>query len=1197
MKKNIKLILITAIFGLAFTFSACNFSANNEEKEKKKTNTEVPAKKPSNNTPENTDIESEEIKLPLTLQAITNGKIILSGKSSFEKVQIQKNDGLIVDASDNISVQTGDKIRFYAKNYKYKDTGTINLTIDSTADCYIYGNVMSLIYFTDFAGKTEITDNYVLQKLFLNNTHVKNHESLELLLPATTLSDSCYKMMFYGCTGLTIAPELPATTLTKECYKQMFCNCSNLNSIKCLASDISAQGCTANWIENVATTGTFTSVQENNIWHSKDIYSGIPRGWTANPQFEVVNAKELPLTLEAVAAGSIKLKNISEYINLKYSINNGKKTAATTAIEVNAGDKVSFYAEGPLNVDTTSLNIDCTSDCYVYGNIMSLIAPDDFTTKTQLTNANTFYELFKDNTHIRNCAVELVLPATTLAPSCYYAMFRGCTGITTAPELPAMELADVCYRYMFYDCSSLTAVPDLPATTLVAECYYYMFGGCKSLLKVQERLPATILAENCYNSMFAYCTSLLLSPELPATTLAANCYDMMFNHCTSLTAAPELPATTLAKECYSWMFWNCTSLTTAPELPATTLEYGCYKNMFYQCKNLTKAPDLPATTLKPWCYRCMFSDCSNLVTAPELLATEIPSDCENCYYCMFSDCSKLSYVVCKVQTVAGSDDFDLSTEIPNKTTPYCHHWLDGTAANGILITPTPAKWPAPAGWKQEKQLPLTLEAVKDGTITIKNTSNYTEMSFYKNYAPMENLISNEVTIDVIAGDKIWICADGITNNYNSAGSHLNINCDSLCYVYGNIMSLVKKTDYSNETGLNKNSYFYGLFYNNKNITNHPVEKLLLPATTLTKDCYDRMFMRCINLVEAPELPATTMKESCYDSMFDECTSLVKAPELPATTLANDCYCRMFANCSSLVSAPELPATQMWSMCYNCMFLNCSKLKEAPALPATNLNESCYNGMFSGCSSLVQAPALPATTLEPMCYDGMFEDCTSLKNAPALPATSFVYGPVWYQTAYGCYERMFKGCTSLVQAPALPATELSDMCYSYMFSGCTSLVNAPGLPATELTEECYERMFENCSSLVNAPELKAMSLESDCYSYMFSGCTGLVTAPELPATTLKNYCYSYMFSGCTNLTTVPVLPATTLVKECYREMFKGCLKLNYIKCLANPSSSNESLSQWTSDVSLTGTFVKATAMNDWPTGPSGIPIGWTVVEAQ
>ena len=34
-------------------------------------------------------------------------------------------------------------------------------------------------------------------------------------------------------------------------------------------------------------------------------------------------------------------------------------------------------------------------------------------------------------------------------------MFRGCTSLTTAPELPATTLADGCYYYMFRDCTKI----------------------------------------------------------------------------------------------------------------------------------------------------------------------------------------------------------------------------------------------------------------------------------------------------------------------------------------------------------------------------------------------------------------------------------------------------------------------------------------------------------------------------------------------------------------------------------------------------------------------------------------------------------------------------------------------------------------------------------------------------------------------
>ena len=88
--------------------------------------------------------------------------------------------------------------------------------------------------------------------------------------------------MFAGCTSLTTAPELPATTLNNYCYSEMFYNCTRLNSIKCLATNISASNCTDNWVSGVAASGTFTKATSMTSWtNGKD---GIPSGW------DVVNA-------------------------------------------------------------------------------------------------------------------------------------------------------------------------------------------------------------------------------------------------------------------------------------------------------------------------------------------------------------------------------------------------------------------------------------------------------------------------------------------------------------------------------------------------------------------------------------------------------------------------------------------------------------------------------------------------------------------------------------------------------------------------------------------------------------------------------------------------------------------------------------------------------------------------------------------
>ena len=139
------------------------------------------------------------------------------------------------------------------------------------------------------------------------------------------------------------------------------------------------------------------------------------------------------------------------------------------------------------------------------------------------------------------------------------------------------------FCYLFRGCTSLTSAPELPATKLAYECYFGMFYGCKSLTAAPE-LKATTLADNCYSSMFQGCTSLTAAPELKATTLADNCYSSMFQGCTSLTAAPELKATTLAISCYSIMFYGCTKLSTvtmlAPSDQISKASDCCYKWLY-----------------------------------------------------------------------------------------------------------------------------------------------------------------------------------------------------------------------------------------------------------------------------------------------------------------------------------------------------------------------------------------------------------------------------------------------------------------------------------------------------------------------------------------------------------------------------------------------------------------------------------------
>lgn len=114
--------------------------------------------------------------------------------------------------------------------------------------------------------------------------------------------------------------------------------------------------------------------------------------------------------------------------------------------------------------------------------------------------------------------------------------------------------------------------------------------------------------------------------------------------------------------------------------------------------------------------------------------------------------------------------------------------------------------------------------------------------------------------------------------------------------------------------------------------------------------------------------------------------------------------------------------------------------------------------------------------------------------------------------------------------------------------------------------------------------------------LFSDCTTIQHVDNyfLSAVDLTEYCYCDLFYGCTSLVNAPELPATTLARECYSGMFYGCTKLNYIKMLATDISADSCLRSWVYRVAATGTFIKNPAMTTLPTGSSGIPSGWTVL---
>lgn len=371
---------------------------------------------------------------------------------------------------------------------------------------------------------------------------------------------------------------------------------------------------------------------------------------TGTPLPEGVAEEDLTpyVTMTATSNQTFVMKRAGSYMlpeGLEYSVNNGiwKKVVADNPVEFGgAGSSLRLRGKCPYGTATNYKNYSTITfsdenvkvDCF--GDIRTLI---DYTAHKTVDTAN----------------------------SCFCSLFKGCSVLTSAPELPAKALKMWCYQSMFEGCTSLTQAPVLPATELKNSCYQSMFKGCTELTQAPV-LPATELKNYCYEEMFMGCTALTDAPMLSAKELGWDCYKHMFDGCKSLDKAPALPATTLAPGCYTGMFANCTALTEAPELNATTIIANAYQSMFEGCTSLVNAPALPGTELNNDCYNSMFKGCTSLKTAPVLGASKLY---EHCYKEMFFNCSQLESV-----TILGT--FKNPNNLDN--------WLDGAGTRAVNRT-------------------------------------------------------------------------------------------------------------------------------------------------------------------------------------------------------------------------------------------------------------------------------------------------------------------------------------------------------------------------------------------------------------------------------------------------------------------------------------------------------------------------------
>ena len=959
-------------------------------------------------------------------------------------------------------------------------------------------------------------------------------------LPATALVNSCYNCMFSGCTSLTTAPQLPATALVNSCYFRMFYECSSLNNITMLATDISSTDCLTDWVNGVASTGTFTKSPEMTSLPTG--VNGVPTGWTVLDDTDYMTLSalgngEITITIPAAINSSYASYLSYSKDKLSWSVAIVDDTDQTITIPVTTGEDVYLRGEAKqLGKYNSFININSSVDINASGNIMSLLYGDDYKDKVAFKSGSeyTFNSLFSGNAHLIN-AKDLILPATTLASCCYTNMFNGCTSLTNAPELHATTLSGDCYRYMFQGCTSLTTAPELPATEL---------------------------ADYCYDSMFKGCTKLTTAPELPATTLTSGCYGFMFEGCTSLSTAPELPATTLTFSCYSSMFYGCSNLNSITMLATDISASGCLLTWVYgvastgtftKAASMTSLPSGDSGIPEGWTV----ADYTDYMTLSALgdgeITITIPAAINSTY------ATSLSYSKDKsAWTDTIIDDTAQTITIP--VTSGDNVYLKGIAkqlgndSTGVNINST-----ANINASGNIMSLLYGDDYKD-KVAFKSGSQNTFAYLFRNNTHLIN--ADELILP--ATTLAYSCYSNMFNYCNSLTTAPELPATALA------------------------SYCYdSMFSGCSSLTTAPA----LPATTLAQACYYSMFISCTSLTTAPELPATTLAHACYNYMFQSCTSLTTAPELPATTLTPYCYQYMFNRCSSLNSITMLATDISASGCLNSWVDGVAstgtftKAAEMTSLPTGT------NGIPSGWT--VKNYGDVDYSQEYMTLSALGDGEITI-TIPAKVDSSYATSLSYSKDKSTWNETIIDNTAQTITIPVTSGENVYLKGIAKQFAvgvtkfttiNSTTEINASGNIMSLLYGDDYK-------DKVAFPEGS-----STTFGKLFSGNAHLINAENLilPATTLKDDCYSNMFKGCSSLTTAPELPATNLRSMSYYNMFSGCSSLNSITMLATNISAYSCLSGWVNGVASTGTFTKAAEMTTLPTGVNGIPEGWTVVD--
>ena len=499
-----------------------------------------------------------------------------------------------------------------------------------------------------------------------------------------------------------------------------------------------------------------------------------------------------------------------------------------------------------------------------------------------------------------------------------------------------------------------------------------------------------------------------------------------------------------------------------------------------------------------------------------------------------------------------------------------------------------------------------IEPITDEGTTIKVFDNDYNVKphfyYYYNYKWVISGVSRPLTIKKRTYIKDF---DRYINDENP------IDIKGLCNVGGNIETLL---------GEMVETYAKNLFVDSDIVD---ASNLILPATKLSRFCYQNMFEGSSSLVSAPILPASTLTPFCYKTMFYGCSNLNNITMLALDISEDGClgyWVNGVSPTGTFIKHPEMndlpigingipegwevrdydfgfeysvdvdeidlthnltatinvTSNTNWSVEYNGDWFNVS-LTGGDGDGVVTVTANSYNKGISIKDGYISFISTNLEFYRVRVYQGIepFESCFYIEpNTSDNEVTVRLSVGIMDASAYYFVDNEWRELKGDNPITINKRTYFKNYLRAYnnwegFFIG--GLCNIGGNIETllgEMRDQYAYKLFENCD-IVDASNL------------------------ILPATTLGRLCYRNMFYRNEYLVKAPTLPATTLNQYCYYEMFYGCTSLNNITMLATNISADNCLGNWVRNVSPTGIFYKNPNMNDLPTGSSGIPSNWEV----